>query len=815
MPPKSKTTPTNWVYLGREAALVLLWAYVILVAGGVSGLVDYGVKAVSLGVGVVVLGGWLVVRLWRRARLPRSGIEWALAIFILTQLLAVAFSQDPRRSLPEVLAYVVYALVFYLVLDLLASGWPMELFEKTLLIVGGVAVGLALLALAQSVLAWRALAAGLAYPPSYQQRLYAVLGDANLLSVFVNLLIPLALGRLLLSRGWLARLLLGGLVLGGLVIDYFASSRGGTLGLIAALGTLALLWVGFVSAKARRIAEQVWRGLRARPVVLALLILLALAPVAWVGVKALRFEGDATHSPIFESRTVFWEPAWEALKDDPLTGVGPATYPSVWMRARSIPPSRPYQHAHSTPVTLTAESGLIGLAGLVVLLVAAVRRALPVQSEMETDERTRWAAIAATLVGFGVHSLFDHFLSYASIGIILAVLLAQLFALSRRDETERTARTSFHPAWLLGIGIIVVLFSAFSLRAQAHNQRGVSLAEDGEWLAAAQAFDRAAEDDPTVALYWLNAAYAYGRAAYDGEGDLLELAIARYEQGIALEPDYALNYADLGALYRQAGDSQGALENLSKATELSPDAALFWLNLGLEYEDQGSLDLAQQAYSRALDIDPDSAAAVFWTGTDLRQETLAAWQEAQPAEVSTGEVDTLIAQGRHAVQAGDLDAAEGALAEAWRLDDQGVSLYQGLAELAVAKGEFESADRYLLLSLGMQTQTNQGKVWSLLARAELAHEHGDPQVALALYEQVYNAVSEYTVHGWGTWGWNPYAWFVHRRPGLPVDVLPQLERLDLTPELAARLLPLVELYEGQGDQASAAAVRQRLAPALP
>ncbi|MBI3763284.1 MAG: hypothetical protein HY260_15670, partial [Chloroflexi bacterium] len=147
---------------------------------------------------------------------------------------------------------------------------------------------------------------------------------------------------------------------------------------------------------------------------------------------------------------------------------------------------------------------------------------------------------------------------------------------------------------------------------------------------------------------------------------------------------------------------------------------------------------------------------------------------------------------------------------AWQIDSQSSAVYLGFAELALARGELSQADGYLRAALWVQTQSNAEKVAPLLAWAELAARQGDTDAALVRYRQAFDAVTDYTIFGWGSWGWNPYAWFVFQRRSLPVDVLPQLTRADFTPDLGRRLLPLGALYESRGEDESALFVYRRL-----
>lgn len=105
---------------------------------------------------------------------------------------------------------------------------------------------------------------------------------------------------------------------------------------------------------------------------------------------------------MLSGRMIIWETAVEMLKDRPLTGVGAGAFADVYDRYATRPedpfrrggdyPGGVY-HAHHMYVSIAAESGLIGLAGLlaaIFLLVRWYRQAAP-------ELRSRAAPYAASL----------------------------------------------------------------------------------------------------------------------------------------------------------------------------------------------------------------------------------------------------------------------------------------------------------------------------------------------------------------------------------------------------------------------------------
>ncbi|MBI3762704.1 MAG: hypothetical protein HY260_12715, partial [Chloroflexi bacterium] len=476
---------------------------------------------------------------------------------------------------------------------------------------------------------------------------------------------------------------------------------------------------------------------------MALGLLVVVIPLGWVATRALTFGGDATHSPLLSSRTGFWQAAWLAFRASPIWGTGPGTFPTDLMWSNSMPPARPYLHAHNSSL--------------------ATRHPSP-----SLESRARWAGIVAAFAGFAVHSLADDHTRYLSLAIPLVVLLALALADRSNREDAKNAKFSFHAslrtafrpvpvgritlptrrrprlrrravhAILLVPSLASLLFTAYSFRAQSIGEMAIDSALDGNWKASAGQFDLAAQADPQFAFYWLESGYAYGVLAANGDAASLDAAIGRTERGLALEPDYALNHANLGALYWQAGRRDDAMREMRRAVELAPAASLFRLNVGLFEEATGDGDAALRDYRAALDLDPALAAGVLWPTTPLRASALDGWRAAREPDRPPRTAAQFTAKARSEIAAGDLSSAERDLSAAWQIDSQSSAVYLGFAELALARGELSQADGYLRAALWVQTQSNAEKVAPLLAWAELAARQGDTDAALVRYRQAFD-----------------------------------------------------------------------------
>jgi tetratricopeptide (TPR) repeat protein len=90
-----------------------------------------------------------------------------------------------------------------------------------------------------------------------------------------------------------------------------------------------------------------------------------------------------------------------------------------------------------------------------------------------------------------------------------------------------------------------------------------------------------------------------------------EAARDAYRHALALDPELADAYVNLGRLAHEAGDAREAARLSHLALEKCPEDPTVHFNLALALEDLGSRDAAVAHYLRALALDPDFADAHY------------------------------------------------------------------------------------------------------------------------------------------------------------------------------------------------------------
>ncbi len=238
---KIGVTPTR--YLLIESGLFLLFSY-LLIAGGIN-TTNVAGQTSLVNLALVTLGGaaWFAWHLLRRRPFPSTFLDLPIFVLLLVTAATSLTSSDPRRSVIILWQLLLYALVFYLLVDLLRSSLPSDLLEKVLLLSSLPVIIYGILEILGYYASWFGMTncvAGISLP-SY--RVYSTLYSPNILAGYLNLVLPLGIMRSIRSSRW-TRLAWMAWCLVVLALDFFTSSRGGWLGTAVVLGVIAL-YVGY------------------------------------------------------------------------------------------------------------------------------------------------------------------------------------------------------------------------------------------------------------------------------------------------------------------------------------------------------------------------------------------------------------------------------------------------------------------------------------------------------------------------------------------------------------------------------------------
>jgi tetratricopeptide (TPR) repeat protein len=147
-------------------------------------------------------------------------------------------------------------------------------------------------------------------------------------------------------------------------------------------------------------------------------------------------------------------------------------------------------------------------------------------------------------------------------------------------------------------------------------------AQAKDYPTAEQHFQKAGEIDPNQIAIWaglgdMEYQWAMSQPATQRNATL-EKAAEAYKKALALKPDDAALYNQLGNVYGAEGKVPEATEALTKAAQLDPQmAAKAYYNLGANLVNTGKSDEAADFFKKAIDADPNYADAHYQYGICL------------------------------------------------------------------------------------------------------------------------------------------------------------------------------------------------------
>ena len=192
-------------------------------------------------------------------------------------------------------------------------------------------------------------------------------------------------------------------------------------------------------------------------------------------------------------------------------------------------------------------------------------------------------------------------------------------------------------------------------------------------------------------------------ACYAGLGQF-DAAIKRYEQALAIKPDYADVHNNLGNALLRFGKLDAAFNSLEKALAIKPDYPDAYFNLGNTLQKLGKLDAAVNSYEKAIAIKPDYVEAHYSLGLSLQE-------------------------------LGQLDDAVKSFQRVLQLKPEFASLHNNLAVILKELGRFNIAVEHLEKALSIkpdfaEAHNNLGNVLKELDQYDAAHKSYEKAISI-------------------------------------------------------------------------------------
>ena len=703
----------------------------LVVIGYTHALIQYNVIIFGAMLWSVLVAAWLLAG--QKAKTP---FKIPVLLWLAAYTLSVIYSIDPRRSAGQMLIMSTSLFVFYLVYDLVQRGWRKELFTGGLIFSASLVTLWGVIDAASWYNQWLTVNPG-QWIPTFIYRP----ANSNVWAPFMYLNVILCLSTVLDSTKNKRRFLFLIPVFISTFTLYLTSSRGGYLGL--ALGLLVLgLW--FVFQKKTQVLF-IWKKIYSNKILMIFLIIIAIGFSSLVGALVYKQSMHGSHGNIFTSRQTLWSTAINTFLAHPSFGQGPFTYGTAFMADYSIPPENVWAHAHSIPLNTLAETGLIGIGALLFLAFSYIKQFVSTHKYNALPLTSIEIAAFSFLAAFMMHSIFE------SLHMEPAVLwsLAILLALAVKPSVEFSGH-KHRPWWIL----IPVLSAWLGVWGITPYFRGVQAANSNQWQLARTFFLEACKRDPYSALAHQQLALTDAILADDQYPEYLPEAIEHLKKTIEYEPSWALNHANLAALYYKNGQlNEEALNAAMKAVELAPSVAVYHYLEGMIAEEIGNTDLALQAYQQSIVSDTAYQNESYWESSPIKAQAFFNWRSSLEPQ-------------------GELTLDQ--IRDKYISNPEQLYLINTYVKALIQNNQIGNAQEILENAQFAYTYRPSENIETQWLKAELTALQGDFDTAIDLGQDALNNFKQTGIFGPGTFGLLYYAPRIFRMPAMAVEIEPQI-----------------------------------------
>ncbi|HEX7860035.1 MAG TPA: O-antigen ligase family protein [Verrucomicrobiae bacterium] len=553
---------------------------------------------VMLGLGVLLIAFW-AVRIWVRDQYrflfpPFGWVVLGFTGYAIWRYTGADVEYDARLELLQIL---LYAVMFFAILDNLTSQENLQILLFTL-------IGLGLLLSCYAVFQYLTDSQKVLWfdkPKVYRGRGSATYICPNHLVGYLEMVLPVALAYTIIGRhkplmkigiGYAAVVIIAGIAV--------TVSRGGYLAVVASMAVffLILLWN---------------RDFRIPAIAVVMLLVIAAVMFGKRSYQAQqRFEN--LEQPLTNMRPHYWKAAAQMWQDNFWFGVGPQQYD--WRFRQYRHPhvqGRPVQ-AHNDYLNTLADYGTIGGAivgaGLMLLAWGVVRSWKYVQRSNQIATRTsnRSAVVLGCSIGLlaiAFHSAVD-FNMHIPANAAVAVALMAILTSHQRFATERfwlkpgvIGRIFGTLVLLAAAGYLVLQLSRLGPQTYLLN----TYPREKTFESRINLIQKALKFDPNNGLVLLAAGDLYRETGWETEDEnLIRAAMPWYERGIALNRWNPYNYLYLGMCLDWLKEHEKAAPHFAKAREIDPN---------------GSYTVALNGWHKLQLNDLHGAKADFWHSIEL------------------------------------------------------------------------------------------------------------------------------------------------------------------------------------------------------
>ena len=591
----------NWCERGILGLVLAILVFGPLATGAVRPPDFLVIQGLTLG--VLLLWG---ARLWLapRPKLLWPPVCWAVVAFTLYAIGRYFTADIEYVARQELIRVLVYAGLFFAVLNTLNRQESMQIIVLTLVFLAMLIAGYAIYQFfSGSNKVWNFIS-------PYGHRGSGTFISPNNCAGFLEMILPLALAWVLVSRarptlkvfvGYAALMILCGIVV--------TVSRGGW---ISTGLTLVALFSVLLFHRTYRLPSLV---------ILVVLVGGGLVFLPRSHIFTARFK-EITKNEKLNSNMRFelWLPAVQMWRTNPWWGVGPGHYDYRFRAWRPVTEQRQPDHAHNDYIETLADWGVAGtalVAAAWALLGAGVVRTWKSVGGIQSDlggrgGSSKFALVLGASLGLLAilfHSVVDFNLHIPANAILAVTLMAVLSSCTRfaTDNywftARRATKISATVLLLAGIGYL--------------GSQGIRRTQEQYWRAQAQeapaiSAERLAALEKALASEPMNAATAFelGEAlrlqSWEGNEDYAELAeqaMKRFARAMQLNPYDGYNFLRTGMCLDWIGQHEKAEPFYDRAVELDPNGYFTAANVGWHHVQAKDYAAAKVWFDRSVHLD--------------------------------------------------------------------------------------------------------------------------------------------------------------------------------------------------------------------
>jgi O-antigen ligase len=497
-----------------------------------------------------------------RTQLPfrRDWIDVAMLVWVGVVLLSCIWSVNLHRSLLGLAQILCYSGVFFL------GRWLSGREERTRLLLGAVGAG----AFISAIIGLESYLTNVVLLHNAEWRTFGPFINPNAFAGYLLVAIPALLFLALNERSDILRGCLWVMSAAAVSALFLTGSKGGILAGLVTLGVLTARLVAQAGPSRRRA-----RLLGASAV--ALLVLLAVALAAPPIRQRLISAGGESHSALF--RVYTWLGALRMASAHPLLGWGAGTFDSAFAKFAVAGYTR---QAHNDYLQMGAETGLLGLAAYLLILVGVLYKGWKMPARGTSGAALSVACWAAAL-GFCLHSLVDYDFPIIATGVTVWLLMGIGSTVSGpivgSGGTQVRTLGKCLLSVLLGVSLLLSAYALASAYADSQRRTGEERLHNGRLSSALSHLHRAELFAPldSEAHRGLARALEAEYLVYRKQEDL-EQARSEAQSAVALDPMRPVNWTALGRLEEEL-KSDLAEKMFQRAASLAPNDPKGWLTL--------------------------------------------------------------------------------------------------------------------------------------------------------------------------------------------------------------------------------------------